>query len=369
MARWIVCWLLMSAAVRADVLPIAAVISDEQEICGSATVIDHCRWPDGDRGFVAVTARHCVRFEGVVARRENVSVEWQGRRLVPVTLICDCGLLDLALLYFVCPGRLPEPVQMAALEPAVDEGVESQGCDEGQVARPDEAVVIASGQQLVFRSRYLTTTGRSGGCVVKGRELVGIVTERSKRDGRVGYAVPVSQVRRYVQQWYPLGNCPGGVCPAPPSPYQFQAGQVPSTSPPYRSTVPAQSQSGRDFVPIVGASSAGRSCPECERRFAAWEARLAALEKRPASDASQQVESLRSELNQLSDRVQDLEESPVVTQAIRDLRADLKRMQELKIPVRVLTPDGRVFSEEQVKLGDPIDFRLVPKTRKPDGGE
>lgn len=365
MCRLIVCWLLLCGLAEAQVLPLVAVISAEQELCGSATVIDHCRWPDGDRGFVAVTARHCVSLDQQhVARRENVAVHWEGQRLVPVTLICDCGPDDLALMYFVCTGRLPEPVEVAAVDAKPDEQVWSLGCDEGLIGRPDTAVVVESRGKVAFRSMYLVSGGRSGGCIVRDRQLVGIVTERSRADGRIGYAVPVSQVRRYVRQWYPLGNCPGGVCPTGPR-YEFpgQVQQVPSTPPTFRSTVPAGQRDPQTGNP----AALQQSCPDCDRRFGAIESRLQALEARSASDASQQVAGLRSELQQLSGRVDEIEAT--VPQAILDLRADVKRVRELQIPVRVLTPDGRVFSEEKVKLGDPIDFRLVPKTRKPDGGE
>jgi hypothetical protein len=47
--------------------------------------------------------------------------------------------------------------------------------------------------------------------------------------------------------------------------------------------------------------------------------------------------------------------------AVRQLQQELRALQQLSIPVQTLTPDGRVFSEDTVRLGDPIQLRLVPR--------
>jgi hypothetical protein len=50
-------------------------------------------------------------------------------------------------------------------------------------------------------------------------------------------------------------------------------------------------------------------------------------------------------------------------QQLAALAAEVSRLRALTFSVQTLTPDGRVFSEDTVRLGDPIQFRLVPKAK------
>ena len=39
----------------------------------------------------------------------------------------------------------------------------------------------------------------------------------------------------------------------------------------------------------------------------------------------------------------------------------LQRLEETEIPVQILTPEGKVLDEARYRLGQPLQFRLIPK--------
>lgn len=366
----LLCFALNNAARSDDaVFPLRARVGNSQ-LSGSATAIDRCQW-DGTTGVVCVTAAHCVTHEGVPAPREAIGVEFApGKWSSPRNVWIDSET-DLAVV--CCPWSGDVTCLELGPEPEASQSGESLGCDEGLIARRDDAEFLdIQPRSIWFRSRYLVTGGRSWGALLsRDGKCVGVVVSRQSHtaggDPRIGHAVSVNRVREFVRLHYDLREsestqwgCPGGFCPAPPV-YQ---GQPAYRDPPSYQQAPPVNRAPpvRRSSPPVVQSREPQPCP-CESRL---------------GQIDQQIKGLKAEIAALDQRLKPVESAVTASDLERkaqqamldDLRADrqrdeaeLQRLRTIKYPVRVLTPDGQVFSEEMITLGEPIEFRLVPKAK------
>lgn len=122
------------------------------------------------------------------------------------------------------------------------------------------------------------------------------------------------------------------------------------------------------------ASPATAGC-DCSERWQAVEARLADITQAHAAIASR----LTAECQRLDLEIGTVRSTPgppgppgpgveptdlaELRRRVSDLDAALARLHNTEFPVRTLRPDGSVFSEDVVRLGEAIEFRLVPKPR------
>jgi hypothetical protein len=85
----------------------------------------------------------------------------------------------------------------------------------------------------------------------------------------------------------------------------------------------------------------------------------------PAAKPAAEIAKLQRELDELRTRLKALE-SLAAKPAPPDpfVLERIERLEQLEIPVQVLTPDGELLDEARYRLGQPLQFRLIPK---PDG--
>jgi hypothetical protein len=82
----------------------------------------------------------------------------------------------------------------------------------------------------------------------------------------------------------------------------------------------------------------------------------------PIDNSAAQLANLKNELHHLQTRLAELEaqlsKPPPADPAIHQR---LERLEQIEIPVQILTPDGKILDEARYRLGEPLQFRLIPK--------
>ncbi len=71
---------------------------------------------------------------------------------------------------------------------------------------------------------------------------------------------------------------------------------------------------------------------------------------------TKRVQTLEAELNNLR-----AEPPEISARDLLPLEQRLRRIEDIQIPVQVLTPDGKVQAEAKYRLGEPIQLRLIPR--------
>lgn len=70
------------------------------------------------------------------------------------------------------------------------------------------------------------------------------------------------------------------------------------------------------------------------------------------------IAQLRADINELQQRQPDVSVDPNV---LEELRLEIERLKETRIPVQILTKDGDIHDAATYRLGDPIKLKLAPK--------
>lgn len=82
----------------------------------------------------------------------------------------------------------------------------------------------------------------------------------------------------------------------------------------------------------------------------------------PANDPSAEIVELRRELDQLRTRLAAMEsQAAMPTEPDPALLRRIERLEQLEIPVQILTPEGEILDEARYRLGQPLQFRLIAK--------
>lgn len=268
----------------------------------------------------------------VVRGAERVWISWYNGQSVPCEVVADGGAdgLDAALLATQLDPEPSECLPLSADQLPIGASVSIYGYPGG--AGTIRRVRGTTSGASTIRAEQRIEQGMSGGAVVQSRRIVGIVWGCEAYRPCNGEYTPSCLIVPWLKRR--LGTvpaCPGRTVEPPPQP-------PPQQPPPVSPPAPPPPQAG-------GECKCADRIASLESRLRKAEAQLAAV-SRWSSPPSPPTDT--AALNQL--RVE-----------IEQIKLSLDRLRDVSFPVRTLKPDGSVFSEEVVRLGDPIELRLVPK--------
>lgn len=292
----------------ADVHPLRVVSQTcQQESCrrtsayGSAVSIGR----DASGREVFLTAAHCTR--GTIVRIEiGIQGQW-----FPALLIARAESdVDLALLSVTFADSPIRAARIASAPAALGAEVTLTGFPQGGAFRKRMGKAIPhrfTDYDLVIDQPSLP--GESGGGIFNDQgELVGLISATAPAESpRETLAVGLSQIRNLLERTFPVPPCRAKCPPASPA-----------------------------MIPAADFAKLERELNQLQARLAALEAqaaKLAALESQSPKPAAMDPAWIRR----------------------------LERLEQLEIPVQILSPEGQVLDESRYPLGQPLQFRLIPK--------
>lgn len=303
--------LVAGSELQADVHPLRVVTQSCQDqscqrVTAYGSAVSLGRLPAGQEIFL--TAAHCVA--GNIHRLE---IGIQRRWYPAIVLTRQENQADIALLRVSFPGDPIPSVKLAESAASNGSQVTLTGFPNGGAYRRREGRVIPSrflNYDLVIDQP--SVPGESGGGIFNSRgELVGITSATAPAQAPTEtLATGLTAIRRLLEQTF--RTCP----------------------PCFRST-PSSPKSEDSAARIA----------ELETELARLRTRLAALE-------AQRLQP--SPCGPMGPQGEPGSTDPALLRR-------LERLEQTEIPVQILTPDGKVLDESRYRLGEPLQFRLIPK--------
>lgn len=234
--------------------------------------------------------------------------------------------------------------------------------------------VRRGGDHAVFRVRV--RGGDSGGPFLDSQNRIAAICWGGTDDGET-YATDCVRIRGWMKAR--IGFIPGSrpVAPEPPAP-------PPEFNPPQRPRPTPDSHPASSPGPTPDHSAGPCECAYCIERLADLQRQINALKSRcdapaptPAPVPAEkpdlsgidaklvELEARIKQTGELTKRIDALEfkirEVQLAGGKTEQLEKELAAIRDLTFDVRSLAPDGTVVDSRRLKLGDPIDLRLVPK--------
>lgn len=297
-----------------------------------ATAVNLGRHSDG---WIFVTVAHTHHRPTNVTRTAlNVRGEWI--TVSRVLYLAPPSAPDLAVCLVSSPRRDLRKVVLASQPPSVGEALVAIGFPD-DTGQPVRVRGTCTGDGAATMESPIVP-GFSGGAVLNAQgDLVGIISASSGGEvcgawGRLLTFVPLAEIRLAIAQ----------------------AGLEQDT--------PAATELAETNSPIEPVE---RRLSALEQQHAQAVTILAQLDAKLTSEAARLDRAISTVATTPgppgpAGASPDLSE---LRQQVAALRSEVSRLQATEFPVRTLRPDGSVFSEDIVRLGGPIEFRLVPKPR------
>lgn len=386
------CVLVASSAASAQVCQIRG--SDRS--LGSAVCVGTF---DASGDAVFLTAGHCCETESV-----QLAPEGRWMRGEVLAWAADGPGRDLGIVRV--PGYRPrETYRLGTVSPALGDRVLLAGFPEAGPFRETRAEILHSGRGWLAVSAA-GVKGVSGGPLLQGRIVVGIATHNDTSRDQCnatnaetiaatlkawGLAPGARDRSGYVGFGVGMGCGPGGcyrpavpvypVAPAlPVYPQPYAAPWQQPYAAPYVAAPQTPGYPGWQTPEQRPAGDAGRENPQ---RPAADATELEALRRRiETSDAgtAAALKDLRAAIGALSLRGGEPgERGPqgpagpsgppgppgrdAAAASLAGVEARLEKLESAQIPVRILDGDGKVIDERKYRLGEALEFRLVPRAK------
>lgn len=314
---------------------------------------------DYDGSAVFLTAGHCVPNR-YVQDGGKIWLAPEGRWVVaqPLAWWSAGPGKDLAILR--CAEFKPQSTyEIGKRSPAIGSEVELCGfAHAGRLTVQHTRIVGYKAGEALLECRGIQ--GVSGGPVLVGRSVVGILTHDCT-DGRgYGIATNVETINQALSDWRVapgqkqtawVGLGVGGGC----GPYGCYPRPIAPVMPvvpvqPYRQPYDEQ-PFGQPQQPGYPGFSSKPETPPVD-----------------LSEIKSSIERLELAITAIkATRPKDGEPGPQGPPGrdadTSEINARLGRLENAEIPVRILDADGKVIDERRYKLGEPLEFRLVPRTK------
>lgn len=343
---------------------------------GSAVCIG-TRTDDGTAVFF--TAGHCIDRDGVWVAPEGKWIKAQ-----PWAWWAAGPGKDFALVY--CAGYKPKAIySLGSTSPAVGRDVAVCGFAQGGQLTVQKTRVRAHGRGTIdLECRGIQ--GVSGGPVLVGKTVVGILTH-DDIENRCGIATNIETILGALKSWratpgeqtaaWGVGigvgsSCgPWGCSPRPFVPmYPVAPAQPYYVAPPQPYAPPQQPYSAAPQTPGYPGFNTDPQTPAppsedlTEIRKALGELKTAQAELDLAIAGVRSMKPREGLPGPAGPPGRDgMDGQPGKDADTSAINARLQRLESAEIPVRILDADGKVIDERKYKLGEALEFRLVPRAK------
>lgn len=316
---------------------------------------------DHDGSSVFLTAGHCIDKGGVWLAPEGRWLQAE-----PLAWWAAGPGKDLAIVR--CAAYKPtRTYEIGAASPVVGSDVIVAGfAHAGQLTVAQTKITGYGRGEMHLACRGVE--GVSGGPILVGRKVVGILTHDDTTN-RCGVATNVETIIATLKAWRAepgakpaawvgIGMGGGSYC----GPY----GCYPRPVVPVYPVMPAQPYYAAPAVPVQPQQPYNDQ-PQSPG-YPGWATRPEEKPTTPpAQPQSPQPQSPPVDLSEINASIARLE---LAITAMRAKQADttaisdrVTRLEQAEIPVRIVDQDGKTVDEKRYKLGDTLEFRLIPRTK------